>query len=172
MPPVGSPAGGRGRIVAVSPERHPECLALLRESFGTVTAQFGITAENTPSNPAFWDGPDLERVASRTQLFAVEDGGRLLGCAFLAASPSRPRTWVLRHLAVLPASRHQGHGEALVAESARRAREGGARVLRIGVLAADTGLTGWYRRLGFETVETGVRYPGLVFAVDYLERAL
>lgn len=159
-------------IVDVGPQRQAECLRVLREGFATVTAEYGITAANTPSNPAFWTGRELAQVAARTQLFAIEEEGGLVGCAFVGASPSRPGTWVLRHLAVLPEARHRGHGEALVAEAVRRALAAGASTLRIGIVAANTRLSDWYRALGFRTVEAGVRHPGLVFEVDHLEYVL
>jgi ribosomal protein S18 acetylase RimI-like enzyme len=157
-------------LIDVLPERYREVLDVLHSAFATGTSEFGITAQNTPSNPAFWDEGEITRVVARSnQLFALEEDGRILGCAFTGPSRSRERTWVLRHLAVLPDARRRGLGEALVGEAARRAVRGGASVLRIGIVAANTRLSDWYHRLGFVTVESGTRYPGLVFAVDHLE---
>ncbi len=47
-------------IIDVPPERYPECLAVLRSGFATEVADFGITRENTPSNPAFWGDTAVE----------------------------------------------------------------------------------------------------------------
>ena len=163
---------GPPRIIDVAAERYPECLEVLHSAFATEVADHGITRENTPSNPAFWDLDFLTRlVAKPTQLFAIESGGRLVGCAFLGTSRRRSDAAILRHLAVVPDARHRGHGEALVGEAARRGRASGAAVLRIGIVAANVRLSDWYHRLGFVTVET-VRYPGLVFTVDHLELEL
>jgi ribosomal protein S18 acetylase RimI-like enzyme len=160
-------------IVDVAAERHAECLAVLHAGFGTVAAEFGLTAQNTPSSPAFWGPDQLARAVARpADLVAVEDSGRLVGCAFVGASRRRPGVWELRHLAVLPQARRRGHGEALVAEAARRARSGGASVLRIGIIAENRRLSGWYEALGFVTVAAGQRFPGLVFSVDHLELSL
>lgn len=160
-------------IIEVPPERYGECLAVLHAGFGTEVAEFGLTAENTPSNPAFWGPDEVARVVARpTQLFAVEEDGRIVGCAFVGASRQFPATWVLRHLAVHPDARHRGHGEALVAEGARRARDGGAATLRIGIIGENTRLSDWYHRLGFVTVAAGQHLPGLVFRVDHLELPL
>lgn len=157
-------------IIDVPPERYPECLDVLRAGFATVTAEFGLTAENTPSNPAFWLPGEIERVVARgNELFAVEEAGRIIGCAFAGPSRSRTNTWVLRHLAVRPDAGHRGVGTDLVAEAARRATAAGASVLRIGIVAANIRLSDWYGRLGFVTVESGLRYDGLVFEVDQLE---
>jgi hypothetical protein len=45
-------------------------------------------------------------------------------------------------------------------------------VLRIGIVAENVQLSDWYHRLGFVTVESGMRFPGLVFTVDHLELTL
>jgi ribosomal protein S18 acetylase RimI-like enzyme len=156
----------------LGPQRYAECLDVLRRGFATVTATYGITADNTPSNPAFWDADAVAQVVAKGfTVYGVEIAGRLVGCAFVGPSTA-PSRWSLRHLAVVPEARHQGVGEALVAEAARRAREGGATALRIGIVAENLQLSDWYHRLGFVTVESGMRYPGLVFTVDHLELAL
>ena len=160
-------------IIEVCPERYDECLAVLHAGFGTDVPAFGLTADNTPSNPAFWQPGEVARVVARpAQLFAVEHDGRIVGCAFVGASRRFPDTWVLRHLAVHPDARHRGHGEALVVEGARRARDGGAATLRIGIIGENTRLSDWYHRLGFVTVAADQNFPGLVFSVDHLELPL
>nr|WP_300147403.1 GNAT family N-acetyltransferase [Propionicimonas sp.] len=157
-------------ITDLCPNQYAAALAVLRAGFATVAAEFGLTEENTPSNPAFWTDADLQRVVARGfQLIGAEVGERVLGCAFVGPSQSREHTWELRHLAVHPDARHHGYGEALVAEAGRRAQAAGATVLRIGIVADNQRLSDWYRRLGFVTVSAGERYPGLVFAVDHLE---
>lgn len=159
-------------LIDVPPERYPECLEVLRLGFGSVTADYGITAQNTPHNPAFWSPADLEDVVARpAEIYAVADPD-VLGCAFVLAARSRPRTWELRHLAVLPSARHRGLGETLVVEGVARARAAGATVLRIGIVGENVRLGDWYRRLGFETVSAGIWHPGLPFSVEHLELPL
>lgn len=159
-------------IVDVTPDRYAECLDVLRAGFATEVADFGITRENTPSNPAFWEDSAVAAVVGRGfDLFAVEQGGRIVGCAFIGPSKSRPDVWSLRHLAVDPTTRHAGYGAALVAEGARRARAAGAEVLAIGIVAENVRLSEWYRRLGFESIDK-TAYPGLVFTVERLRLAL
>ncbi len=156
----------------MAPERYLECLAVLQAGFATEVADFGITRENTPSNPAFWGEAAIPAVTGRGfQLFAIEEDGRIVGCAFAGPSKSRPGVWSLRHLAVDPATRHAGHGAALVAEGARRARGAGAEVLAIGIVAENSQLSQWYRRLGFESIDT-TQYPGLVFTVERMRLRL
>jgi ribosomal protein S18 acetylase RimI-like enzyme len=159
-------------IIDVTPERYPECLAVLQSGFATEVADFGITRENTPSNPAFWGDTAIETVVGRGfALFAIEENGRILGCAFAGPSTSRPGVWSLRHLAVDPTARHAGYGAALVAEGARRARAAGADVLAIGIVAENTRLSEWYRRLGFQSIDK-TQYPGLVFTVERMRLPL
>lgn len=156
----------------LGPDRCSECLDVLRRGFATVAATYGMTADNTPSNPAFWEDDGVSRAAAKGfTVFGVERVGRLVGCAFVGPSHDTDR-WSLRHLSVVPEARHHGIGEALVAEAARRAREAGATALRIGIVAENTRLADWYHRLGFITVDAGQRYPGLVFSVDHLELPL
>lgn len=161
------------KTIDVPPERYAECLEVLHAGFGTVADTFGLTAQNTPSNPAFWPPEEVAKVVARPmQLFAVEQEGRIVGCAFVGTSRQQPQTWTLRHLAVHPDARHRGHGEWLVREGTRRARDGGAQVLRIGIVGENTRLSDWYHRLGFVTVQAGQQFPGLVFSVDHLELPL
>ncbi len=52
-------------IIDVTPDRYPECLEVLRAGFATEVADFGITRENTPSNPAFWDDSAVATVVAQ-----------------------------------------------------------------------------------------------------------
>lgn len=159
-------------IIEVTADRYSECLAVLQAGFATEVTEFGITRENTPSNAAFWGDAAIPTVVSSGfGLFAVEEDGRILGCAFAGPSKSRSGVWSLRHLAVDPTARHAGHGAALVAEGARRAGAAGAEVLAIGIVAENARLSQWYRRLGFESIGTN-RYPGLVFTVERMRLLL
>lgn len=155
-------------------EHYLECLAVEHEAFGSIAAEYGITAANTPDNPAFWTLADLAAVVAKGfGLYgAVAASGRILGCAFTGPTRSDATRWQLRHLAVLPAVGGRGYGEALVAEAARRARVAGATVLTLGIVAENRRLSAWYHRLGFIETEVGCRYPGLPFHVDHLELTL
>lgn len=159
-------------IVALSPVDYAECLSVLRQSFATVADEFGITAQNAPTNAAFWgDGAVAAVVARGFEPFGDRDASVLRGCAFVGPS-GEARNWSLRHLAVLPAARHQGIGASLVAEAVRRAGVGGANTLTAGIVADNLRLAAWYRDLGFVTVEAGRSYPNLPFRVDQLALTL
>ena len=53
------------RIGVVSPDRFPECLAVVRAAFATDVDEFNITRENTPNHPAFWELRRVEELAAR-----------------------------------------------------------------------------------------------------------
>jgi GNAT superfamily N-acetyltransferase len=159
-------------VVDLGPDQYQDCLEVEHLAFGSVIAQFGITAANTPDNPAFWSLEDLAAVVGKGfGLFGVvEPAGGVLGCAFAGPSRNRPGVWELRHLAVRPSAGGAGHGAALVTEAARRARAAGCGVLRIGIVAENQRLSAWYQRLGFRPTQVWQQYPGLPFHVDHLER--
>lgn len=161
-------------LIDLGVEHYLECLAVEHEAFGSIAAEYGITAANTPDNPAFWTLADLAAVIAKGfSLYGAQAAsGRILGCAFLGPTRSDATRWQLRHLAVLPAVGGRGYGEALVAEAARRAYGAGATALTIGMVAENRRLSAWYHRLGFIATEVGCRYPGLPFHVDHLELAL
>jgi N-acetylglutamate synthase-like GNAT family acetyltransferase len=162
-----------GELVEPGPERHRECLQVLRDGFGTQVAEFGITPDNDPDYPAYWDECRIENLVARpATLLAVETDGRMAGCCFVGASRRWAGVWTLRHLAVTPAARHRGYGGLLVAGAADRARSAGAARLRIGIIGENVRLSDWYHRLGFVTVDAGNRYGSLPFMVDHLELTL
>lgn len=160
-------------VLQPGPERYCECLQVLRDGFGTQLAEFGITPENNPGYPTFWDESRIgELVARPTTLLAAHQDGRVVGCCFVGPSRRETDAWTLRHLAVAPDARHRGHGEALVVTAADRARSAGAARLRIGIIAENVRLSDWYHRLGFATIDAGNRYGTLPFTVDHLELEL
>jgi len=157
-------------ILRPGSSRYPEVVAVLRAGFESVREQFGITAENNPHYPVYWEVGDVARAVARpAQLLGVEVDAALVGCAFAGPSRRRERCWELRHLAVIPEFRHRGIGEALIRAAVECAAADGADVLRIGIVAENLRLSQWYARLGFRVVSRGESYPPLPFTVDRLE---
>ncbi len=112
--------------------------------------------------PAAWALLDRAVRAALDAAWAAESivaerGGALAGSVFLfpAASDAyagfaEPPRWPeLRLLAVAPAARGAGVGEALVRECARRARAAGATALGLHTSASMTAARRMYARLGF-----------------------
>ena len=114
---------------------------------------------------------DALDAAWTAECIVAERGGALVGSVFLfppasdayrglTAPPPRPE---LRLLAVAPAARGAGVGEALVRECARRARAEGAAALGLHTSASMAAARRMYARLGF------VREPEADFRVDGAE---
>lgn len=157
-------------VLRPSSSRYAEVVAVLRAGFESVREQFGITAENNPHYPVYWEVGDVARAVARpAQLLGVEVDAALVGCAFAGPSRRREGCWELRHLAVIPEFRHRGIGEALIRAAVECAAADGADVLRIGIVAENLRLSQWYARLGFRVVSRGESYPPLPFTVDRLE---
>ncbi len=160
-------------VISIGPDRYAEALEVLHAGFGSVRELFGITVENDPHYPAFWSLGDVARAVGRPSwLLGIVRESTLAGCAFAGPSRHRVGCWELRHLAVVPAHGQRGLGEALVRAAAALAGQDGADVLRIGIVAENRRLAGWYHRLGFDTVSSGEEIPPLPFTIDRLELRL
>jgi ribosomal protein S18 acetylase RimI-like enzyme len=143
---------------------------IVRESFRTVAERFGLTAENCPRHPANctedWISEALE---GGVRCFVLEDEGRPCGCVALERADEQ--TAYLGRLAVLPDCRGRGFGRALVERVLAEARAAGLRRVRLGLIAADEPLRGWYERLGFREVERRP-FEHLPFEVLFMSREL
>ena len=147
------------------------CTALIRTSFATVAAEFGITAENAPRFTAFavtderlaWqfdEGrpmrvyPEKDRIVGYYSLHRLEDG-----------------VWELNNLCVHSDCRHHGIGEALLADCMEILRQSGGTLLQIGIVEENVRLRRWYESFGF--VHTGTKkFDFFPFTCGYMERKL
>ncbi|MDR1464201.1 MAG: GNAT family N-acetyltransferase [Oscillospiraceae bacterium] len=157
-------------------QRHTAAIAaLLHQGFGTVAAEFGLTQENCPSNPAFLPEAALLEQLTRhgTRCFGIPDEhsgqGEWLG--FAAIWPLRNQTWELTRLCVAPLLRHAGLGRMLLDAASEAAWTNGAQTLHIGIVDGNTRLKTWYQAYGFR--ETALKhYPRLPFTVCEMSLAL
>jgi GNAT superfamily N-acetyltransferase len=131
--------------------------------------------------PAAWAGlegavRDALDSAWAAECVVAERGGALAGSVFLFPPASDaypglsdpPRWPELRLLAVAPAARGAGVGEALVRECARRARAAGADALGLHPSARTAGARRMYARLGFvRAPETDFRPDGAELVEGY-----
>lgn len=138
----------RPEIRSCTPEDANTLAETISRSFKDVAERFGLTPENAPRHPSNctpdWIRADMERGAA---YFALEHNGSVAGC--VALERAEPGLCYLERLAVLPAHRRHGFGEALVSRVLLEARLVGARRVGIGIIAAHTELKDWYRSLGF-----------------------
>jgi GNAT superfamily N-acetyltransferase len=144
--------------------------SLIRESFATVAARFHLTLENAPRHPsnctADWI---MAAFAKGVRHFILRTAEGPAGCVGL----EQPNAEVcyLERLAVLPAYRRHGLGEALVAYAVDRARELGARRVELGMVAAQAELREWYEKLGFFMTNI-VQFEGVQFEVGFMRKEL
>ena len=98
-------------------------------------------------------------------VLVVEDGGRATGIAF--GRRTGTRVWELRGMYVRPEARRGGVAAELMREFNARAREQGAEVVELDVVAANEIAQAVYHRWGFEPFELKLAAP-----VDVLETRL
>ncbi len=139
---------------------------LIRNSFATVAAEFGLTPQNCPQHTSFITGERLEeRYRQGYRFYGSRIGGALV--AFAALADLGEGLFELDHLAVLPAHRHRGLGTELVRFCGEEARRSGGRELRIGIIEENQRLKNWYLNQGFLHQGTA-RFPHLPFTVGFL----
>lgn len=148
----------------------PLCLEVIHRGFQTVADDFGLTAENCPTNGAFMPLSRLENDFEKGDLmFGCFEGGELVG--FMQLAPKDGVAFELEKLSVLPEHRHRGYGERLVETAKTEAARRGGEKLTIGIIEKNTRLKLWYERLGF--VSTGTReFAHLPFTVGFMELGL
>ncbi len=144
----------------------PLLAGLIRHAYRDVAQRFGLTAENCPKHPsnctAEWIRRDLERHVS---YFIYDVGGTPVGCA--ALEMAQEGMCYLERLCVLPEQRRQGYGRALAEHVLAQARKIGADRVGIGIIADQTELKHWYRKIGFVEGDSKT-FAHLPFRVTFL----
>lgn len=146
------------------------CADVIRRSFDTVAKEFGLTAENCPTNGAFLKTERL--VAEMNQgayLYGLYCTGALIG--FMGLKDKGEGAFELEKLAVLPAYRHNGGGEKLLAYACGEAANMGANRIQIGIIEENTRLKAWYLNHGFAHTGTAC-FAHLPFTVGFMEKKL
>lgn len=147
-----------------------ESCRVIREAFATVAAEFGLTVQNTPTNPAFI-GPDnlIAMQAKGVRLFGMYEGGDQIG--FAAIERVDDDRYYLEKLAVLPKYRHRGYGKGLIDFTVEYVKSRAGKKIGIGLIDENRVLRDWYYRYGF--VETGTKhFQHLPFTVCFMELIL
>ena len=146
------------------------CLAVIRESFATVAAEFGLTKENCPTHTSFMTIDKLQwHWDNEYVMMGCFEDGKIIG--YFSLSKKDDFTFELHNLAVLPAFRHGGIGGELLAAAKEAARKLGARKLTLDIIEEHTRLKKWYAHNGF--MHTGIRkFDHLPFTVGFMECTL
>lgn len=149
-----------------------ECVKVIRESFGSVAEEFGLTVENAPRFTAF--ATTRERLewhlyGEHRPMYAFYDKGAVVG--YYSLLLQKDHACELNNLCVLPAYRHKGIGEALLQHSIQTARELGCHKMHIGIVEENKVLRKWYET--FEFVHTGTqKFDFFPFTCGYMEKEL
>jgi ribosomal protein S18 acetylase RimI-like enzyme len=158
-------------VITEASEGDIELLAsLIRESFADVAQRFGLTPENSPTHPSNCQPEWVQTAFGRgVRYYLLRTSGRPAGCVALERVDDDK--CYMERLAVLPAFRRNGFGEALVDHIVATAREMGLRAIEIGTIAAQTGLRQWYERQGFVALSMR-HFESLPFDVTFMRREL
>lgn len=157
-------------IRTAAPEDTGLLAGIVRTSFADVALRFGITQESAPSHPSNCTGERIRKDLARGVVYYIlEHEGEAAGCA--AVEQAQGGLCYLERLAVLPAYRRRGYGEALVRNAVLKARTLGAPELGIGIIAGHCELKQWYLRLGFIEKESR-DFAHLPFRVCFLRYPL
>lgn len=144
----------------------PLLAGLIRDAYQDVAQRFGLTAENCPKHPsnctAEWIRRDFER---RVTYFICSVGDTPVGCA--ALEMAQEGMCYLERLCVLPEHRRHGYGRALAEHVMAQASARGADRVGIGIIAEQTELKQWYRKMGFVEGDSK-RFAHLPFRVTFL----
>jgi ribosomal protein S18 acetylase RimI-like enzyme len=147
-----------------------ESAALVRESFATVAARFGLTRENCPTHPSFTTTEKLEELRGKgVRLFGLYEGEREVG--FCAVEKADESLYYLEKLAVHPAFRGRGHGGELLNFACGHVERNGGSAVSIAVIDTDAKLKQWYAGFGFIEGEA-VDFAHLPFRVRFMRKTL
>ena len=162
---------GLQRLVVVRTEAEiQECAREIACSFGTVAKDFGLTADNAPTNPAFLNPAKLREYLKKSAILhgLVCDEG-MIGCVAIEKSKREPNTFYIERLAVLPPHRHCDHGKAQMDFAIGMIRKAGGREASIGIMTQNKPLKHWY--LGQRFVERECkRFERIPFEVCFMSK--
>jgi len=153
--------------IRVCTEKDARVLAeITRKSFQDVSDRFELTSENAPRHPSNctvdWIRKDMK---DGVIYFAIQNKNHVIGC--VALEKAKTEVCYLERLAVLPDQRTRGFGKALVEHALSEAKLLGVNYVSIGIIAEQTELKNWYRKLGFVEGESK-EFPHLPFRVTFM----
>lgn len=143
---------------------------VIKASFQTVAAEFGLTEANAPTHPSNMTFENLITAKNKgLKLFGLFLGDEQVG--FVAIDAANAPVFHFERLAVLPDYRHKGLGEELVKFACDYIKSNGGDKAAIGIIEEHTVLKDWYCTLGFK--HTGTRkFSHLPFTVGFMEKDL
>ena len=164
---------GLKRLVVVQTEAEiHECARVIACSFGTVATDFGLTANNAPTNPAFVTPAKLRDYLKKpVMLYGLVCDEAMIGCVAIEKSKREPNTFYIERLAVVPPQRHKGYGKVLIDFAIDLIRKAGGREASIGIMNQNKPLKDWYLGQGFVERECK-RFEHLPFEVCFMAKPI
>jgi ribosomal protein S18 acetylase RimI-like enzyme len=147
-----------------------ECADVIRKSFLTVAKDFGLTAENCPTNGAFIK---KERLAEELEkghiLYGMVSDHQIIG--YMQLEKSTEELYFLQKLAVLPEFRHLGLGKKLLDYAKEMVAGWGGKRISIAIIDENIVLKNWYLAYGFIPTMTR-KFEHLPFTVGFMNLEL
>lgn len=150
----------------------PECVKVIRESFLTVAQEFNITEENAPRFTAFATTEqrlNWQLLGEKRRMSAFYEDEKIVG--YYSLLQQENGECELNNLAVLPAYRHKGIGEALLEDAFKVAKEMNCTKMNIGIVEENQVLRKWYEDFGFTHIGTQ-KFDFFPFTCGYMEKEL
>ena len=143
---------------------------VIRASFATVAAEFGVTEENCPNHTSFITAEKLRNHFNQGWLmFGLYESTQLIG--YVSVLNEGDGVYELHNLAVLPEYRRNGYGKQLLIFCKDKIKELGGHKIIIGIIEENAILKNWYAANGFN--HTGTKqFDHLPFTVGLMEYAV
>ena len=141
---------------------------VIREAFGTVAKEFGLTESNCPTNPAFTTIENLKAMKEKgVRFFGLFAEGKQAG--LVGIQKAGDTLYYMERLAVSPEYRHGGLGKQLLDFVFDYVKKENGGKVSIGIINENSILKKWYQDYGF--VETAIKnFSHLPFTVCLMER--
>ena len=151
----------------------PECVKVIKESFMTVAAEFGFTAENAPRFVAFSTTDEklfsqLDNEHRPMYAYFSEDG-KIIG--YYSLQKLENNECELNNLCVLPNYRHNNIGSKLFSHACEKAKAMGCVKMVFGIVEENVKLRKWYEKNGAVHVGTK-KFDFFPFTCGYMEKSL
>ena len=152
----------------------PTCVEVIRESFGTVAKDFGLTEKNAARFTAF--ATTVERLNSQLNgehrlmyAYYEDDTNKMIGYYSLVLQENQECE--LSNLCVLPNHRHKKIGKLLLEDALDKAKKMNCTKMNIGIVEENVTLRKWYELYGF--IHTGrQKFDFFPFTCGYMYKQL
>ena len=145
----------------------PLAAAVIRESFATVAAEFGITRQNGANHTAFLTVDKLQNHFHwGWQMYGYYHENMLVG--YVSLSKESDTIYELHNFAVLPAHRRNGYGKMLLDFCKTQVLKWGCNQIHLSMIEENTRIKNFYSANGFVHVGTK-KFEHLPFVSGYME---